>query len=118
MDPLSIAREAADKDFKWWFLMLLALMLMTALWCFRYLLQKSENDRKAYENTVAALMSQNSESRERHASRIEALQAEVFKISRDMIVALTGCEKVIESNTKESEKVRNVIEDMNEHHHT
>lgn len=121
MNPLTIAQEASDKDFKWWFLVLLALMISAALWAFRYILAKSERDRTAYEEqtremhtaheaTIRSVMDQMSASRERHSSRVESLQAEIFKLSRDVVVAMTAQTEVIKSNTAESEKVRRIIE--------
>lgn len=121
MDPFTIAREAADKEFKWWFMMLLAVLIASGLWAFRYLLNKSERDRMAYEERtkeahtvhdgqIRLMMDTLNSSRERHATRVESLQAEIFKFASDVTKALTENTKVIEQNTRESQRVVSIIE--------
>lgn len=112
MDPISIANTAVDKGFQWWFLALLALVLITGIWALRYLLNKAEQDRKAFDAHISRLMDQNAASRDHHHDRVEAMQAEALKVAREVTATVASATKVIESNTRESEQVRRVIERM------
>jgi len=98
LDPISIANQAADKDFRWWFLALLGLVMTAGLWALRFL--------------TATLMRELTTSRENAHARYEKMQAEHFLVAREVTAAVVACQKVIEGNTRESEQVRKIIEQM------
>lgn len=103
LNPLQIADQAADKSFKWWFLALLSCVLIGGLIAFKYILEK-------YSATVKNLIDELTTSRENGHRRIEGLLAQQFEMSEKVTKALTSNEKVVENNTRESEKVRALIE--------
>lgn len=60
IDPLAIASEAADKDFRWWFLALLSILVIGAVMVVRYLVnrdeKKSERIHGICDNNTAAFL--------------------------------------------------------------
>lgn len=123
MNPLNIVNQAYDKDFRWWFLALLVCVMLLGLWALRYLLNRSEQEGKAYTANTAAmqlgheahvklLVSELTSSREHHHAKMEAMQNQAFGIVREVAALVASNNKVIESNTRESENVRRVIENM------
>lgn len=110
VDPTAIVKEAYDKDFRWWFLMLLVLVLSGGLWSLRYLVNQAEEQRKAHAESVRALVTELSESRKHHHDRMEGMQAEAFRMVREVTAVVAANNTLIESNTRESEKVRLLID--------
>lgn len=110
LDPSSIIKDAYDKDFRWWFLVLLALMLGGGLWALRYLINQAELQRKFHSENIRTLVNELSESRRHHHDRMEAMQAEAFRMVREVTAVVASNNVVIESNTRESEKVRTAVE--------
>lgn len=110
LDPLSVVNTAYDKDFRWWFLCLLALMIAGALWGFRYLLLKSEAERDIHDRHITALMGELTTSRQHHHDRIERLTADAFTVTRELTAVVAANSKVIEASTRESERIRQIIE--------
>lgn len=110
IDPSSIVKEAYDKDFRWWFLVLLVMVLGAGLWALRYLINQSEVQRKAHTEHVHALVSELSNSRKHHHDRMEGMQVEAFRMAREVVAVVTANNIAIESSTRESEKVRQAVE--------
>lgn len=115
IDPLSVVKEAYDKDFRWWFLALLVLVLGGGLWALRYLLHQAEQQRSAHSDHVQVLVTELSESRRHHHDRMEAMQAEAFRMVKEMTEVVVATKLVVESNTRESEKVRMAVERWERH---
>lgn len=110
MDPIGIVTQAYDKDFRWWFLALLMLVIGAGLWAFRYLLNRADAEQKTHELHVANLVKELSNSRDNYHLRIDALQANTFTLVREVSGVISACNKIIEGSTRESEKTRQVIE--------
>jgi uncharacterized protein YpmS len=105
IDPLTIAKEAYDKDFRWWFLILLGLMISSGLWAFKYLLKKNEDERAMHDRHIATLMGELTSSRQNHHDRVEKLTAEAFAVTRELTAVVSANNKVIEANTRALEKL-------------
>lgn len=112
MNPIEIANQAYDKDFRWWFLALLVAVMGLGLWAFKYLLSRSESQDKQYAIHVQSLMQELTNSRQNHHDRMEALNGRSIDLVREVTAIVASNNKLIESNTRESEKVRAVIERM------
>lgn len=110
IDPAGLVKEAYDKDFRWWFLVLLVFVMGGGLWALRYLINQSEVQRAAHVSHVQSLVGELSDSRKHHHDRMEAMQAEAFRMVREVTSVVAQNNVVIESNTRESEKVRAAIE--------
>lgn len=110
IDPISIANNAVDKGFQWWFLALLGIVLLGGVWSLKYLLAKSERDRASYDSHINQLVSELSVSRERHHERVEAMQNDALNMAREVTAMAAATAKVVESNTRESEKMRALVE--------
>lgn len=113
LDPISVANQAYDKDFRWWFLALLVGVMLGGIWALKYLLTKSERDRQSFDTHIQSLVGELSTSRQHHHDRVAAIQAESFALVREVTAAVTSCKGVIENNTRESERVREVLNKLN-----
>lgn len=116
MNPIDLANQAYDKDFRWWFLALLVCVLIGGIWALKYLLSRSETEQTAHKEHISALMVELSSSRQNHHDKMDAMQARAFEMTREAIAVITETKKVVESNTRESEKVRTVIERLERDH--
>lgn len=110
MNPIEIANQAYDKDFRWWFLALLVCVMFLGLWALRYLISRSEIEGKQNAAQTAALIAELTSSRQNHHDRMEALNLRTMELVREVAAIVASNNKLIESNTRESEKVRSVIE--------
>lgn len=110
IDPVSIVKDAYDKDFRWWFLVLLALVLAAGLWAFKYLLTQAETQRAAHGEQLKLLATELTDSRRHHHDRLEAMQVEAFRIVKEVTAVIAANNIAIDSNTRESEKVRTAVE--------
>ena len=110
MNPIEIANQAYDKDFRWWFLVLLICVLAGGLWALKYLISKSESEHQTHKEQVASLIGELSASRNNHHDRMETQTHRAFEMAKEMTAALVKVERTVEANTRESEKVRGVIE--------
>ncbi len=112
MNPIEIANQAYDKDFRWWFLALLICVLLGGLWALKYLVSRSEHENQSHKEHVATLINELSSSRKNHHDRMESQTVRAFEMAKEMTAALVKVERTVEANTRESEKVRGVIEEL------
>lgn len=116
LDPSQIVKDAYDKDFRWWFLCLLGLVLSGGLWALRYLLSQAKEQQITHSQQIAALVNELSTSRQHHHDRIANMQTDALNMVREVISMIASCKVVIESNTRESEKVRMAVEKWDRDH--
>lgn len=113
LDALKIAEQVADKSFRWWFLALLIIVLSGGLWALKYLIMQAKEDRAVCNTQIASLVTELSASRENHHSRLASMHAEALNMVREVVEVVSSTKAVIESNTRESGRVRDVIDALN-----
>lgn len=102
MNPLELAQEAYDKDFRWWFLALLVCVFVAGVWVFKYLISRMDRMEQAHSALVSSLVAELASSRQHHHDRWEAITAQYFKQTSELAA-------IIAANTAESKELRHML---------
>jgi hypothetical protein len=110
MNPIQVANELHGRGFEYWLLVFGIAVAVCVLWGFKYLLKRDEANQEVHKSTIRAMMDELTSSRQHHHDKMEAMQSRAFDMVREVAALNANTNKIIESNTRESEKVRILIE--------